>query len=44
MEYLLDHGSDGSIRTEKDGLTAWEIAASGDGPPRVIDALAGRDI
>lgn len=44
MEYLLDDGSDRSIRTEKDGLSAWEIAVSGDGLPRVIDALAGRDI
>jgi hypothetical protein len=44
MEYLLDHGAGPSIRTEKDGWAAWEIAVSGDGHPRVIDVLAARDI
>ena len=44
VEYLLDHGADPSIRPEKDGLTAWEIAVSEDGLPSVIDALVGSGI
>lgn len=44
VEYLLDHGADPSIRPEKDGLTAWEIAVSEDGLLSVIDALVSKGI
>jgi ankyrin repeat protein len=44
VEYLLDHGADPSIRPEKDGLTAWEIAVSDDGLPSVVDALVNKGI
>ena len=44
IEYLLDHGADPSIRSEKDGRTAWEIAVSEDGVPSVIDALIRKGI
>lgn len=44
MEYLLDHGADPSIRSQKDGRTAWEIAVSEDGMPSVVDALVGKGI
>ena len=44
IEYLLDHGADPSVRPEKDGLTAWEIAISEDGQPSVVAALVGRGI
>lgn len=44
IEFLLDQGADPSIRSEKDGRTAWEIAVSGDGLSRGIDALACKGI
>jgi hypothetical protein len=44
IEYLLEHGADPSLRSDKDPRTAWEIAISEDGLPSVVDALVNKGV